>query len=147
MSLILTEQVRRILRSGTPAHLVTLNPDGSPQVSVVRVGLDGDEIVCGHVGEWRKVGNIRRDARVALSMLTDHQQPRGFPDYLVITGTARVTDGGAAQLLRRLAHDYLGAHALFPADELPAGHVTHIRPDHISRPELPGWAPNLTAKS
>jgi hypothetical protein len=32
--------------TGRLAHLVTLNKDGGPQVSIVWVGLDGDEIVC-----------------------------------------------------------------------------------------------------
>jgi pyridoxamine 5'-phosphate oxidase-like protein len=52
-------------------HLVTLNNDGSPQISIVWVGLDGDEIVCAHLGSWKKVRNIQQNARVALSMVTD----------------------------------------------------------------------------
>ena len=53
--MILNEAVRQALTAGHLAHLVTLNPDGSPQVSVVWVGLDGDEIVCAHLGSWKKV--------------------------------------------------------------------------------------------
>jgi hypothetical protein len=44
---------------------VTLNPDGSPQLTVVWVGLDGDEIVAAHLAEHRKIRNIRNDDRVA----------------------------------------------------------------------------------
>ncbi|QBD83761.1 hypothetical protein EPA93_42960 [Ktedonosporobacter rubrisoli] len=45
--MILDNKVREALASGHNAHLVTLNPDGSPQISIVWVGLDGDEIVSG----------------------------------------------------------------------------------------------------
>jgi hypothetical protein len=44
----LTEEIRGILTRGEPADLVTLNPDGSQQVSVVWIGLQGDEIICPH---------------------------------------------------------------------------------------------------
>ena len=42
--MILNDTVRQALTTGHLAHLVTLNKDGSPQVSIVWVGLDGDEI-------------------------------------------------------------------------------------------------------
>jgi hypothetical protein len=51
----LPDSARAVLESPALAHLVTLNPDGSPQVSVVWVGLDGDEVVAGHLPEHRKV--------------------------------------------------------------------------------------------
>ena len=57
----LPDTARALLESPALAHLVTLNPDGSPQVSIVWVGLDGDEIVAGHLREHRKVRNIRND--------------------------------------------------------------------------------------
>jgi Pyridoxamine 5'-phosphate oxidase len=47
--MILNDTVLQALTAGHLAHLVTLNKDGSPQVSIVWVGLDGDEIVCGHL--------------------------------------------------------------------------------------------------
>ena len=43
--MILNDTVRQALTAGHLAHLVTLNKDGSPHVSIVWVGLDGDEIV------------------------------------------------------------------------------------------------------
>ena len=45
MTTPLPDSARALLDSPALAHLVTLNPDGSPQVTVVWVGLDGDEIV------------------------------------------------------------------------------------------------------
>jgi PPOX class probable F420-dependent enzyme len=66
----LPDSARAVLDSAALAHLVTLNPDGSPQVSIVWVGLHGNEIVAGHLPEHRKVRNIRNDSRVALSIET-----------------------------------------------------------------------------
>jgi PPOX class probable F420-dependent enzyme len=111
---LLPDSARAVLESAALAHLVTLNPDGSPQVSVVWVGLDGDEIVAGHLPEHRKVRNIRNDSRVALSLETDERNAMGLNEYLVIYGTARITEGGAAGLLQRLARTYPGPGIRFP---------------------------------
>ena len=96
----LPDSARAVLESPARAHLVTLNPDGSPQVSIVWVGLDGDEIVAGHLPEHRKVRNIRNDSRVALSLETGKRNAMGLTEYLVIYGTARITEGGAASFSR-----------------------------------------------
>ncbi len=64
----LPDSARAVLESAALAHLVTLNPDGSPQVTVVWVDLDGDQIVSGHLPDHRKLRNIRRDGRVALTL-------------------------------------------------------------------------------
>jgi len=122
-----------VLGSSALAHLVTLNPDGSPQVTVVWVGLDGDKIVAAHLPEHRKIRNIRHDSRVALSLETDTRNAAGLTQYLVIYGTARVTEGGAAGLLQELAHTYLGPDVRFPAmDNPPPGYITHITVDRIA---------------
>ena len=47
---VIPDSVRTVVESGKLAHFVTLNPDGSPQVSCVWVGLEGDELVLGHLG-------------------------------------------------------------------------------------------------
>jgi len=86
----LPDSARAVLESNALAHLVTLNPDGSPQVSIVWVGLDGDQIVAAHLPEHRKVRNIRNDSRVALSIETDKRNAIGLNEYLVIYGTARI---------------------------------------------------------
>ena len=38
------QEIRNLIESGTPAHLVTLNKDGSPQLTLVWIGLDGDQL-------------------------------------------------------------------------------------------------------
>ncbi len=51
----LPESARQLIAKGVAAHLVTLNPDGSPQVTIVWMGLDGDDLVSGHLSETVKV--------------------------------------------------------------------------------------------
>jgi PPOX class probable F420-dependent enzyme len=138
---LLTDEVRRALTSGKLAHLVTMEPDGSPHVTIVWVGLDDDEIVAGHLGIWRKVRNIRRDSRVALSIETGGKDEIGLNEYLVVYGSARVTEGGAPQLLQRLASTYLGLNVKFPPmDNPPPGYVTRITVERIGG--VGPWAPH-----
>jgi PPOX class probable F420-dependent enzyme len=128
----LPDSARALLEGPALAHLVTLEPDGRPQVSIIWVGLDGDEIVAGHLPDHRKLRNIRRDRRVALSIEADTHNPMGLREYLVIHGTARVTEGGAAELLQRLAHVYLGPDVKFPPmDNPPRGYITHITVERV----------------
>jgi PPOX class probable F420-dependent enzyme len=128
----LTAEVRDALTAGHLAHLVTLDPDGVPQVTLVWVGLEDHEIVAGHLGVWRKVANVRRDPRVALSMETGGVSQNGLAQYLVVHGTARITEGGAPELLQRLAHVYLGPDVKFPPmDDPPPGYVTRITPERV----------------
>ena len=76
----LPDSARAMIESGRLAHLVTLNRDGSPQVSCVWVGLDGDEIVSAHLcATQKKLRNVRRDPRVSLSIEGTEIQPPGPP--------------------------------------------------------------------
>jgi PPOX class probable F420-dependent enzyme len=128
----LPDSARTVLESAALAHLVTIDPDGAPQVSIVWVGLDGDEIVAAHLPEHRKVRNVRRDPRVALSIETPNRNRIGLQEYLVIHGHARITEGGAPELLQALAHTYLGPDVKFPPmDNPPPGYITHITVDRI----------------
>jgi PPOX class probable F420-dependent enzyme len=129
----LPASARQVLESAALAHLVTLNEDGSPHVTCVWVGLDGDEIVCGHVPRLRKIENIMRDPRVALSLEGAGIGDHGLKDYLVIYGTARITEGGAPELLQELAHTYLGPDVDFPPMPNPSpGFITHITIDRVA---------------
>lgn len=129
---LLTDPVREALTGGHLAHLVTLNPDGSPHVTVVWVGLDGDELVTAHLGVYKKLRNIQRDPRVALSLETGGVNPHGLPHYLVVNGQARLTEGGAPELLQRLAEVYIGPDVKFPPmDDPPPGYVLRITPEKV----------------
>ncbi len=64
------EAVRELLVSDAVANVVTLNEDGSPQVTAAWVGIEGVEIVLATIPDQRKLRNIRRDPRVAVSVPT-----------------------------------------------------------------------------
>jgi PPOX class probable F420-dependent enzyme len=124
------QSVRELIEKGPLAHLTTLNSSGGPQVTVVWVGIQGDEFVIGHLAVHQKVKNIRRDPRVALSMLGDKTNAQGLREYLVVYGDARVTEGGAVELLQHLAPIYLGPKADYPPPAMRniLGYVTRITP-------------------
>jgi PPOX class probable F420-dependent enzyme len=107
-------EARELLESDALAHLVTLNPDGSPQVTCVWVGLEGEEIVSGHLSRYQKVRNIERDPRVAISVESEQTTAAGLREYLVVRGRARIEEGGAPELLQRLAYTYIGPDVKFP---------------------------------
>jgi PPOX class probable F420-dependent enzyme len=124
------EAARQLLDSDTVANVVTINQDGGPHVTAAWVGLEGDEIVLATIPEQRKLRNLRRDPRVALSLQSTNVNKWGLLEYLVVYGTARVTQGGAPELLQRLAHTYLGPDVVFPnMPDPPPGFITRITPE------------------
>jgi len=124
------QSVRELIAEAPLAHLTTLNSSGGPQVTVVWVGIENEEFVIGHLAVHQKVKNIRRDPRVALSMLSGKTNAQGLREYLVIYGNARVTEGGAVDLLRRLGPLYLGPKADYPPPAMRniPGYITRITP-------------------
>lgn len=129
---ILTPEARALLESDALVHLVTLNRDGSPQLSCVWVGLDGEEILSGHMLRRQKVRNVERDPRVVLSVEGRGANELGLREYLVVHGRARVQEGGAATLLQELARVYMGPDVVFPPPGLDApGYVLRITPERL----------------
>jgi PPOX class probable F420-dependent enzyme len=128
----ITGSVRQLIESGPLAHVVTLARDGAPQVSLAWVGLEDDEVVIGTLFDQRKLHNLRRDPRIAISMINGERNSWGLDEYVVLHGRARLTEGGAAELLQRLAHVYLGPAVRFPAmPNPPAGWVIRITVERI----------------
>jgi PPOX class probable F420-dependent enzyme len=130
---LLNPAARELIESGALAHLVTLAADGSPRVACIWVGLDGDEIVAGHLDAGQhKLRNIAADPRVALSIESAGRNAIGLQEYLVLRGRARLQEGGAAALLQRLAHVYLGPDVTFPTmPDPPPGIVSRITVEHV----------------
>jgi PPOX class probable F420-dependent enzyme len=130
---VIPDSVREVIESGVLAHLVTRNPDGSPQISCIWVGLDGDELVSGHLSDTqRKLRNVRRDPHVSLSLETKEGDTVGMRHYVVLHGRARLTEGGAPELLQRLARTYIGPDVKFPPmPDPPPGFVMHVEVDRI----------------
>jgi PPOX class probable F420-dependent enzyme len=129
----LLDPVRDLIESGPLAHLVTVNGDGSPQVTIVWIGIEDEEVVSAHLFEHRKLRNIRRDARVAISLESSESNAVGMRDYAVLYGRARVTEGGAPELLHQLAQIYVGPGAMFPPmSDPPPGYITRIQVERIA---------------
>ena len=129
---LLNDAARAALTAGHLAHLVSLDPDGSPQVTIVWTGLSGDEIVTGHLMASKKVRNVEREPRVAVSVVTGGRNEMGLDHYLVVRGTARIEEGGAPELLQRLAEVYLGPGVRFPPmDDPPPGFVLRTTPTRV----------------
>lgn len=131
----LNEAARNFIGRGADATLVTINPDGSPQVSVVWVALrstpDGDELVSAHLADYKKLRNIRNDPRVAVTIVSTGGSEQGMRPYLSIAGTARIVSGGAPELLKEL-NPVLGNPDLkFPPDDAPPGYLNHIHIDKV----------------
>ena len=128
----LNGSARTALLAGRPAHLTTINADGTPQVSVVWVGLNGDDIVIGHLMGGQKVRNIARNPHVALTIEANGSNDVGMTNYLAVYGRARLIEGGAPELLPRLALIYLGPNIRFPPmSDPPPGHVIAITPERV----------------
>src|SRR5262249_51349641 len=131
----LNDAARDLIGKGADATLVTLNPDGSPQVSLVWVALqstpDGDELVSAHLNEHKKVRNIRNDARVAVTIAGPDGHGQPMRPFLSVTGTARIVEGGAPELLRELAQTLCRPDVKFPPDGAPPGFLTRIRIDRV----------------
>lgn len=128
---VLPESARVLVESGRLAHVVTLNADGSPQVSCVWLALDGDELVMMHTAERNKVRNLRRDPRVVVSMESQQSSDGGphpsFRFHLVVYGTARIIEGAAPALAPLIC----GTYGCEPPPEVPPGYVTRITVDRI----------------
>jgi PPOX class probable F420-dependent enzyme len=119
----LPDSAKEIIRTGPLGHLVTIASDGSPQVTCVWVAVDGDDLLTGHLNPLqRKLENVRRDPRVAVSFEGTEIEPPGLRQYVVVHGTAAIEEGGAPELLQELARVYLGPDVKFPPiDDPPPG--------------------------
>jgi PPOX class probable F420-dependent enzyme len=136
----LPDSARELIESGALAHLVTLNRDGAPQVSCVWMSLEDDELVSGHLFRHQKVKNVERDPRVSASFEGTGVHPPGLKEYLVVHGRARIQEGGAPELLQRLAYTYIGPDVVFPPmPDPPPGVVSRITVERLGG--VGAWAP------
>ena len=132
--MILPDTAKELIRSGALGHLVTTDADGSAQVTCVWVAVEGDELLTAHLNpRQRKLQNVRRDPRVALSFEGTEIQPPGLRQYVVVHGRATIEEGGAPELLQELARVYLGPEVKFPPmDHPPPGVRLRIAVERVS---------------
>jgi PPOX class probable F420-dependent enzyme len=121
--MILPDSAKELIRAGALGHLVTSSPNGTPQVTCVWVAVEGDDLLTAHLNpRLRKLENVRRNPRVAVSFEGTKIRPPGLREYVVVHGRATIEEGGAPELLQELARVYLGPDVRFPVmDDPPPG--------------------------
>ncbi|MFD5471057.1 PPOX class F420-dependent oxidoreductase [Streptomyces sp. NPDC127105] len=116
MTAMLNDSARALLDAPVPAVLATVNPDGSPQTSVVWVGRDGDDLLVSTAAGRHKERNLRRDPRASLTVYDPADPLR----YVEIRGLAAITEDTGRCLAVTLAEQYEGPGAGQEYLELPA---------------------------
>jgi PPOX class probable F420-dependent enzyme len=135
----LTQELRDLIAAGPLAHLSTINADGSPQVTVIWIGLDGDDIVSGHMSRHLKLRNIERDPRVVLSFDAPRDHGVVMNEYAVLRAHATVEPSDDAwDLLNRLTKIYMSPNDEFPAPKGP-GYIVRYAIERVSG--VGPWAP------
>ncbi|MEK7701138.1 MAG: PPOX class F420-dependent oxidoreductase [candidate division NC10 bacterium] len=105
MAIALPQSVKKIVQDKAYGHVVTFNADGKPQVTMVWMDVDGDEVLFNTADGRLKPRNLRRDPRVIISV-QDRNDPQS---YMVFHGKASVTEAGADDHIDTLAKRFLGA--------------------------------------
>lgn len=127
----ISQGARDFLATGPLAHIVTLNPDGSPHVSLAWAGVDGDGIIWSTFSDQHKMDNLRRDPRITLSFQAKESGGERLHPYLVIRGRATIEPGGALDVMDRLAEFYIGPGQLFPIRNVPAGLTVRVEVEEV----------------
>src|SRR3981189_2688610 len=102
MAVALTDTAKELLDGKSFATLATLQPDGSPQLSVVWLKRDGDDILVSTVEGRRKHLNLVKDDRVTVLIIP----PDAPYTYVEFRGTASLTTDGARELTDELSVKY-----------------------------------------
>jgi len=104
MAIPLSDATLRLVDGKNYAVLATVNPDGSPQTSVVWVGRDGDELLFSTVEGRVKHRNMRRDPRVSVTVI-DWSDPE---NYVELRGRVSMTPDHGRRLDTQLSWKYDG---------------------------------------
>jgi PPOX class probable F420-dependent enzyme len=106
MAAAIPDEAKHLFENKDFAHVATLNSDGSPQVSAVWIGLDGDLITFNTAEGRLKPKNLRRDERVAVSIAG---QENPYENLIVQGKVVELTNDGADEDIDALAKRYLDA--------------------------------------
>ena len=104
MGIPLSDATLRLVDGKNYAVLATVNPDGSPQTSVVWVGRDGDDLLFSTVEGRVKHRNMRRDPRVSVTVI-DWSDPE---NYVELRGRVTITPDHGRRLDTQLSWKYDG---------------------------------------
>ncbi|MEU6521632.1 PPOX class F420-dependent oxidoreductase [Streptomyces sp. NPDC046924] len=122
MSAELSDDLKKLI-DDTPvfATVATLQPDGSPQLTVTWIKRDGDDLLISTTVGRRKERNLRRDPRITVMI----NPPTAPYTYAEVRGTATLDTDGGPELIEELSRKYTGkAYADFnPASAADAPRV------------------------
>jgi len=111
------------------AHLATLMPDGRPQVTPVWCDLEGEFVRINTARGRQKDRNLRRDPRVALSLMDPDSPYR----YLEVRGrVVDATEQGADEHIDALARKYMGVERYPNRRPGEVRVIFRIRPEHFT---------------
>lgn len=127
----LTPGARAFLATGMFAHIVTLNPDGTPHVSLAWAGVADDDVIWSTFSDQHKIDNLRRDPRITLSFQAHESGGEVLHPYLVVSGRATISEGGALAVMDELAPNYLGPGATFPMRNVPPGLTIRVAVEKV----------------
>ena len=131
MTAALSEELRELVESGPLTYVSTINADGSPQVTAIWIGFDGDDLISTHMRYNTKLRNMRRDPRVVLSFAPPRRPGDWMSPYAIIHATATIGAlGPTGPLLTRLAKAYVGHDAEYP-DQSQTGYVVRYSIDRV----------------
>jgi PPOX class probable F420-dependent enzyme len=125
------EALRDLVESGPLTYVSTTNADGSPQVTAIWIGLDGNTLVSTHMRYNLKLRNMERDPRVVLSFAPPQRPGDWMSPHAVLYATATIGPlGPTGALLSRLAKVYVGENAEYP-DQFQNGYIVRYSIDRI----------------
>jgi PPOX class probable F420-dependent enzyme len=124
--------VRALLSRPNFAHLSTLMPDGSPNNSPVWIDVQDDRILISSEEGSLKLRNLRRDPRVAISVVDFHDPYEG----LQIRGrVVEFRDDSQSEFLDKISRKYIGK--AYPDRDLAGVVVLVIEADKVRYAKLP----------
>ena len=137
MPITLPQSVKKILQDRAYGHIVTYNADGKPQVTMVWIDVDGDDVVFNTAEGRLKPKNLRRDPRVVISV-QDRNDPQS---YMVFHGKASVTEAGADAHIDKLAKRFLDVEKYPFRQPGEKRLIVRVKPDRIGGygPKMQPW--------
>jgi PPOX class probable F420-dependent enzyme len=121
----LPELARELVDGLNFGTVSTVQPDGSPQSSIVWIKRDGDDVLFSTVKGRRKTANLMANPRVSL-LVTDVADPYRYAE---VRGRAEITDDPTAALIDELAHKYTGRPFETPPGQQRV--IVRIHPAHV----------------
>jgi PPOX class probable F420-dependent enzyme len=123
------DEAKHLFENKDFAHVATLNSDGSPQVSAVWIGLDGDLITFNTAEGRLKTTNLQRDPNVAISIAG---QENPYENLIVQGKVVELTHDGADEDIDALAKRYLDADSYPFRQEGEQRVIVKIEPQKVN---------------